>query len=149
MRPNPYALGGPVQLRQPLPWLVAGGLLLFAILFIIPFNMNADDPASSRLAFTGSTQRPTEWVEMCLGKDWGGRLSLRHRKSPQSDRPMARLDNPVRHFVVDIVDEGERRVLRGYSRRGEPFSVGEREALAGCLTGAAFALGDPRNRSGS
>ena len=59
---------------------------------------------------------------------------------------MARLDNPVRHFIVDVIDEGPERVLKAYSRAGEPFSDREREALDGCLTGAAFALGDPRNR---
>jgi hypothetical protein len=129
-----------------MPWLAAGGLLLFAAFFFVPFKTTTENPAASRLAFVGSTSRQLEWVEMCLGKDWGGRLSLRHRKPPAISKPMARLDNPVRHFIVDVVDEGPERVLKAYSRAGERFSDREREALDGCLTGAASALGDPRNR---
>jgi hypothetical protein len=146
MRPDRHALGGPVSLKQPLPWFVAGGLFLFAILFFIPVHTEMKNPSSSRLAFSGSTSKPIEWVEMCLGKDWGGRLSLRHRQPPEASKLMARLDNPVRHFVVDVIDEGTVRVMKAYSRSGAPFSDREREALDGCLTGAAFALGDPRNR---
>jgi hypothetical protein len=126
-------------------WFAAGGLLLFAILFVGPCRRTTADAAPGRLAFTGSTPKTLDWVEMCLGKDWGGRLSLRHRKAPSSERPMARLDNPVRHFVVDVIDDGAERVLRAYSRDGKPFSKREEEALAGCLTGAAFGLGFPRN----
>lgn len=149
MRPDPHALGETVTLRHPLPWFVAGGMLLFSFLIFIPLNSRIDDPTPARLAFTGSTEKPLEWVEMCLGKDCGGRLTLRHRKAPQGTTRTARLDNPVRHYVVDVVDTGGERVLRGYSRRGEPFSNREREALDGCLTGAAFSLADARKRNGS
>ncbi|WP_155738134.1 hypothetical protein [Sphingobium yanoikuyae] len=133
-----------VPLNQPLPWLVAMGLFIFSILFFAPFGTSASDPSHDRLAFEGKTDRPLEWVEMCLGKDWGGRLSLRHRKAPSQS--VARLDNPVRHYVVDIVDEGVVRQMRAYSRHGEAFTKREIEALDGCLTGRAFSLADPRNR---
>jgi hypothetical protein len=130
-------------LTQPLPWLAAAGLAIFAVFFLAPFRTPADDPDPSRLAFTGTTERPLNWVEMCLGKDWGGRLSLRHRPAPVST---IRLDNPVWHFIVDVADEGRLRRLRAYSRHGEPFTPRQIEALDGCLTGHAPALGDPRNR---
>lgn len=148
MRPVPTTFN-PVSLKQPLLWLVTAGLFLFAVLFIVPRHVPANDPAPSRLAFSGSTSKSAEWVEMCLGKDWGSRLPLRHREAPKASKPIVRLDNPVRHFVIDVVDEGSERVIKGYSRKGEPFSKREHEALDGCLTGAAFALGDPRNRDGS
>lgn len=146
MRPDSYTLRGPVSLEQPMPWFVAGGLLLFALLFFIPWNSAPDNPAPSRLAFTGSTSKPLDWVNWCLGQNWGGGLSLRHRKPSDTGRPTVRFDNPVRHFIVDVSDAGSVRLMRAYSRRGEPFSSREREALKGCLTGAAAALGDPRNR---
>lgn len=130
-----------------MPWFVAGGLLLFAILFFVPWRSAPNDPVPSRLAFTGSTSKRLDWVNWCLGQNWGGGLTLRHRKPPDTGRPATRLDNPVRHFIVDISDEGSQRRMRAHSRRGEPFSSREREALDGCLTGAAAALGDPRNRN--
>lgn len=83
---------------------------------------------------------------MCLGKDWGSRLNLRHRPAPDAPVPTVRLDNPVWHFVVDVADEGKLRRLRAYSRHGELFTSRQIEALDGCLTGHAPALGDPRNR---
>jgi len=135
-----------VPLNQPLPWLAAAGLAIFAVLFLVPFRTPANNPDPSRLAFTGTTEKPLDWVDMCLGKDWGGRLSLRHRLRPDTALPTVRLDNPVWHFVVDVSDEGKIRRLRAYSRRGEPFTPRQIEALDGCLTGKAPSLGDPRNR---
>jgi hypothetical protein len=132
-----------------MPWLAAAGALFFAILFVMPLYVPTRDPIPSRLAFTGSTLKSVEWVEMCLGKDWGGRLSLRHRGPTKASAPTTRLDNPIRHFVVDLTDEGSLRVLKAYSHTGEPFSRREREALDGCLTGAAFGLADPQRRNGS
>ena len=131
--------------RQPLMWFAgAAGLMLFALLYFVPLYVEEADPDPARLAFSGSTSKPLDWVETCLGKDWGGRLSLRHRANPKGPSPAVRLDNPVRHFVVDVVDTGQARVLRAYSQSGEPFGEREIEALDGCLTGAAFALADPR-----
>lgn len=138
--------GKRVPLNQPLPWLAAAGLAIFAVFFLVPFRTPANNPDPSRLAFTGTTEKPLDWVEMCLGKDWGGRLSLRHRLRPDTALPTVRLDNPVWHFVVDVSDEGKIRRLRAYSRRGETFTPRQIEALDGCLTGKALSLGDPRNR---
>lgn len=135
-----------VPLNQPLPWLAAASLAIFAVFFLVPFRTPANNPDPSRLAFTGTTEKPLDWVDMCLGKDWGGRLSLRHRLRPDVALPTVRLDNPVWHFVVDVSDEGNIRRLRAYSRRGEPFTSRQIEALDGCLTGKAPSLGDPRNR---
>lgn len=84
--------------------------------FLVPFRTPANNPDPSRLAFTGTTEKPLERVAMCLGKDWSGRLSLRHRLRPDATLPTARLDNPVWHFVVDVIDEGGLRRLRAYSR---------------------------------
>ncbi len=147
MRPDPYAFRGPVPFNQATPWFVAGGLLLFTILFFLPWHSAPADPAPSRLAFTGSTSKRLDWVNWCLGQNWGGGLTLRHRKPPDTGGRAARFDNPVRHVIVDVSDEGSRRLIRAYSRRGEPFSPRKREALDGCLTGAAAALGHPRNRN--
>ena len=135
--------GQRVPLNHPLPWVVAG-LVLFSILFFFPSNAVESDPSHDRLVFQGKTDRPLQWVEMCLGKDWGGRLNLRHREANSASS--ARLDNPVRHYVVDVIDDGIVRHMRAYSRHGEAFSRREIEALEGCLTGRAFSLGDPRNR---
>ena len=133
-----------VPLNQPLPWLAAAGFFLFSILILVPFGTTATDPADDRLAFQGKTDRSLDWVQMCLAKDWGGRINLRPRKAPSPSS--ARLDNPVRHYVVDVVDEGGVRHMRAYSRTGEAFSQRQLEGLDGCLTGRAFALSDLRNR---
>lgn len=126
------------------PWIAAIGLIGFAGFFFIPLETVAEQPSPDRLAFEGQTTKPLGEVSFCLGKDWGSRLALRHRLAPSSNR--ARLTNSVRHYTIDVIDEGSVRNLRAYSRRGSAFSKREIEALDGCLTGRAFALGDPRNR---
>jgi hypothetical protein len=125
------------------PWIAAVGLIGSAGFFFIPLNTGAEQPSPDRLAFEGQTTKPLGEVAFCLSKDWGSRLALRPRLAPSSN--MARLTNSVRHYTIDVIDEGSVRKLRAYSRRGGPFSKREIEALDGCLTGRAFALGTPRN----
>ena len=123
--------------RQAIPWLAAASIFLFGAAFAVPAFINRGNPDQSRLAFRKSTDQPLQWVEYCLGADWNGDLSLRHRESPRGDYSTARLDNPVRRFVVDVADEGERRVIKAYTRHGEPFSPREYAALSRCLRGPA------------
>lgn len=127
-----------------LPWMAAMGIIGFAGFFLIPLNTGTEQPSPDRLAFEGRTSKSLEEVSFCLSKDWGSRLPLNFRLAPSAN--MARLTNPIRHYTVDVIDEGGVRKLRGYSRHGGPFSEREIEALDGCLTGGGFSLCDPRNR---
>lgn len=129
--------------------LYIGAGILAAIFIVYPFSMNAKDPSPSRLAFVGSASTPFEWITMCLGQNWDGQLNLRVRKAPKAEMPTARFDNPVQHFIVDVVDQGNERVVRGYSRRGEPFTARTRKALSGCLNGDKFVKVRRGNYNGS
>lgn len=109
------------------------------MLFLVPFRTPANNPDPSRVAFTGTTKKPLDWVDVCWGKAWGGRLSLRHRLRPDTGLPTVRRNYPVWHFVVDVSHEGNIRRLRAYSRRGEPFTPQQINVLDGYLTGEAVA----------
>jgi hypothetical protein len=88
---------------------------------------------STHIVYKHTSIRDLDVIRRCLLEKPSTTLNLRqHLGPPRSRFPVARLDNPVRAIVVDIYDTGNRRVLLGYSRNGEPLFDRETAALDRC-----------------
>lgn len=109
--------------RRSVP-LIALPVLIAAALFVRAWapDVGQNIPAA-RLVYQGKSQNSLHGVEYCLLANWTGALNLRKKLAPPPVKlPVVRVDNPVRHLVVDVYDEGLNRKLFAYSRHGEDYN---------------------------
>lgn len=122
--------------RRYILWSALPILVAFAMIIRTMMPQIGEEIPTNRLVYERSSENSLRGIEQCLLSNWTGALNLRKKLSPPpSKQPVTRLDNPVRHLVVDVYDDGRGRRIAGYSRRGEALYSPETAALDRCGLG--------------
>ncbi|MGA1806496.1 hypothetical protein VHN57_02000 [Sphingobium sp. WW5] len=108
------------------------GLAFAAIVTIVPSIGSAATVEQWRKRpprWEGQTTVPLDKLLGCLGTRWAGSLSAHMRAMPIENGMSYTNDGLQRDILVDVIDEGERRVVKLWLRNFMGMTAGAKEQI--------------------
>ena len=110
---------------------------LLAWVFWMSAAMVGREAARSKLSFEAHSGVSAADLRDCLEKGRIGGLGIRRKGNTWETRidapAVSTAENPARHMRIEVVEAGEERILRFYTRDGVPLYGSERAFIAACL----------------